>query len=499
MASPEKLNGLRSNPIASRLRSPSDTTTIVTSARSNLPTASGTKGRRADQPVPRDARVEHGTTKDFADFIRSTGPEQVKFLPKVPTSLSTTTSRPNTAISGTLRSPGATGPRTLTKSPSGKGHASTAKRAEVRASKNIGARLQARDATINRSDESSDLIDFIRQGPPVDHSDGGHRIPRTVAPFRTTKDSDEMHDLVHGRYKDTSSVASTQDSSGQTKSLHSSINSRTGLLDSTNKSSNKLGNAPTSEQPSHVEKPPHPMRKQRRAKDPYAIDIDSDSDNEVKNTRKPREEESLLDFLNSEPPPSQGVIVPSAFDNMPNPSGKTLQRKVSAPSMRARFARSGSSPPSQTSAARGAPTTSQNAILVGQDFSSTSKHPHRGVVISPNPRTRNEIQPSHSANLRDVSPHLIPKPVHKLDNYKPTQPTYASHVDHQRYGATRNGAKPGQARVERSEGDNMRDLADFLMNSSPPETARPISPDIAKEKSGFSRMFSGRKKSIGLA
>ena len=469
---------------------------MVSSSRPSFQITSGPTSKRADQPVPRDARIEQGTTRDFADFIRSTGPEQVKSLPKVPTSRPTTASRPNTVVGG-LRSPGATSPRTLTKSPSGKSSSTIARRPDTRPPKKLAARLQARDATINRSDESSDLIDFIRQGPPIDHSDGGHRIPRTVAPFRTTKDSDEMHDLVHGRYKDTSSVASTQDSSVFTKSLHSSINSRTGLLDSTNRSNTKISNAPSIEQPSRAEEP-DPVRKRRRIKDPYAIDSESDGDDEAINTPKPREEESLLDFLNSVAPPSQGITVPSAFDNMPKSSGKTLQRKVSAPSMRARFTRSSSSPPRKTSAARGPSSVVKSSTPAVQDSPPATKGLAQGVNSSPNYRGRNEERPAPSFGPRDTSPHLTSKPASKFDTFRPTQPTYAAHLDRQRNGNTRAGAKLAQPRVER-EVDNMKDLADFLKNSGPPEPARPVSPDMAKEKSGFSRMFSGRKKSVGLA
>lgn len=62
------------------------------------------------------------------------------------------------------------------------------------------SRLQARDAVVPRGDSVSDLIDFVRSGPQMEKQD--HRIPRTVAPFRSTMDSDQMTGAVGGRAVD---------------------------------------------------------------------------------------------------------------------------------------------------------------------------------------------------------------------------------------------------------------------------------------------------------
>ena len=342
-------------------------------------------------------------------------------------------------------------------------------------------RLQARDAAINRSDQSSDLIDFIRQGPPVDHSNGEHRIPRTVAPFRNTMDSDDISSLGHGRGKETSSISSTQENSLQTKSLHSSMNSRTGLLDSTNRSNAKLGSSSSFDIPLRAEEPPHPMRKQRRVKDPYAIDFDSDGDDEAMHTPKPRrEEESILDFLNSGPPvPSHGVIIPSAFDDMParklSGNGKTLQRKVSAPSMRARFTRGNSA------------TTSIQDEQV-------NSHSHRGPVSLGSPN-RNGVQQYPPGRPQHGSAQLGVQPNARSEMYKSTQSVHPEPINPQRNRQFQSTVKPVQPRIERNEVDNMRDLADFLKNSGPPEITPPRPTSSAKEESGFSRMFSRRKKS----
>lgn len=478
-ATPAKgLNGLRSNAINAKSRSSSDTVTTTMPSKPGFQITSGSIGPRDQiQPLARDPKVEKGTTRDFADFIRSTGPEQGgKSLPRIPPSSPTTTSRLSTAVNGSLRSPGAsqpTSPRALVKP--AVGPSSPPRKPETKAPKKPVQRLQARDAQINRSDESSELIDFIRQGPTID---GVHRIPRTVAPFRTTMDSDEIQDLGNGKSKDSRSVASTMDDSLLTKSLHSSVNSRTGLLDSVNRINAKFGDTSSFEKPTRSEEPPHPMRKQRRVKDPYAVDSDSDEGDEGINTTQPRKhEESLMDFLNSGPPPSSGIVVPSAFDNMPSPGGKTLQRKVSAPSMRARF--TGSSPAS------------------AGVKSPVSRSP-RSTTVSPNQFDRGGKRNHMSFQPQETLPrHNVPVS-RRVDKQKSTQPTFA---DRQRNEPRRAGTRPIEARIEGGkEVDNMRELADFLKNTRPPEPPQTYVPGAAKEESsGFSRMFSRKKKAAGTA
>ena len=289
-------------------------------------------------------------------------------------------------------------------------------------------------------------------------------------------DSDDISSLGHGRGKETSSISSAQENSLQTKSLHSSVNSRTGLLDPTNRSNVKLGSSSSFDNPPRADEPPHPMRKQRRVKDPYAIDYDSDGDDEAIYTPKPRrEEESMIDFLNSGPPlPTHGVNIPSAFDDMPpqksGGSGKTLQRKVSAPSMHARFARGNSA----------------STAIQDQQVKSPP-HVSPALLGSPN---RNGVQqnslnrPAQSSSRSDI--------------YKPTPSTHPAPLS-QRNRQSQSTVKPIQPRVECNKVDNIRDLADFLKNSGPPKITPTRPTSVAKEESSFSRMFSRRKKSAGLS
>ncbi|KAJ5169721.1 uncharacterized protein N7500_002504 [Penicillium coprophilum] len=222
----------------------------------------------------RDARVAPSdSTRDFADFMRSTGPASGPYEFK--TSISAEGTRP-------VRPPS---------------NVSTTSRGNR-------PKLQARSAE-TKGFQTSDLIDFIREGPPM--PGGAHRIPRTVAPFRNTIDSDDL--LMETTTS--SSFVSTGNGSTPNKSL-TSLGSRTGLLDSNRSKPTVQGSAMDFDEPK-------PVRKQRRAPDPYAIDDDDDDalleellEREA-NPKPRREEESLMDFLRDAPPPPEEPSQPFAM------------------------------------------------------------------------------------------------------------------------------------------------------------------------------------------
>lgn len=484
----KSLNGLRSNPPvgskgpgSSSSRSPSSQT-----EKGQLQTSSTSSIGRSSPIIPRDARAKMETTSDFADFIRTTGPERepetsltdAHLVPGIVT-------RPDNPITSTSRmssTPEQSSSLKIGKSNSlvGSTVPGTSKRAI--------SKLQARDPTVSYGDQSSDLIDFIRQGPAHDRGDGSHRIPRNVAPFRTTMDSDEIQALGNGKGKEaldaTSSIASTQDSLAPVKSVHSSSNSRTALIDTTTRSKVRNVSAPVALNPPRPDEPPHPVRKQRRAKDPFPIDVDTDEDDGLTTTPKPQhQEENLIDFLRSVAPPPPRPIIPSAFDGVQKPTRNTLQKKASGPSMRDRFAQN-SSPPSSSKTPMARPM----------------QQPGSG---SYSVRRKNEAPQIPPLSARAASPHLITQVGTKLDSYMPTRPTYAAHIDRERNGARRTY----QARPEREPDSGLSELADFFRNSGPPtpplaQTSPAKTPSVirvAKEESGFSKIFSRKKKSAGRA
>ena len=278
-------------------------------------------------------------------------------------------------------------------------------------------------------------------------------------------DSDEIRDLGHGRTKDAatpSTVASTQDSSMQSKSVHSSVNSRTGLLESANSSGPRsYASSSTARQPPRSDEPPHPVRKQRRVRDPYAIDSDSDEDYISRAEVKPkRDEESLVDFLRNVPPPAN-------------------EEPVRVQTAGQRFTGNGSlSAGPKASVIR----------TVSQSFSN-SANGENGSRNSP-------LYPRENAS------NLFKQNNVNQDTYNPSRPTYATQLDRERNGLSRPNprtARGHMARSERENGGGSRDLADFIKNSEPPITRDTYPPSVTKEETGFAKMFARRKKTTGVA
>ncbi|GKU20116.1 unnamed protein product [Fusarium langsethiae] len=257
-------------------------------------------GRPRMSAAPRDARVPGESTADFADFIKSTGPAGDS------RPIQRNVSNPNTLSKSSLDS----------------------RRVSSTSNRN---RYTPREAVTQSRSGSSDLIDFIRQGPPGANS---NRIPQNIAPWDTTGAAE----LSGGKAVDASipdirySQASTHGTESSMPSIHSSINSNTALL------KNKGQPAPTNKM--FDDDDMMPKRKTRRVEDPYAIDFsdeDEEDDEVLLATPKPpvKKEESLAEFLmNCEPPP-EPVSVPI--------SEKMPKKKASAPSLMGRFTRKESS------------------------------------------------------------------------------------------------------------------------------------------------------------
>src|SRR3569833_1349090 len=296
---------------------------------------------RAPLPQAREARVPRESLADFAEFIRATGPAGEPTMTPInraagPTAAIRNASNPVPgAISRT-----ATDPTRMS---------SSANR----------QRYQARDATVDYKDDNSDLIDFIRRGPP---SAGNPRIPRTVAPFRTTMDSDQLSGAVGGKAVD-AMLPDIRYSGASTNITESSMNSSSALI-----KKDRVGGGGGGRQPSpnmFDDGDMMPKRKTRRVKDPYALDFsDEDAEEEDLGPRRPRrappQEESLVDFLRSVPPPPEVAPVPFAISQ--TQARQHPKKTASAPSLMARFARVSPTMPSfgNTSprSAESRPTTS---------------------------------------------------------------------------------------------------------------------------------------------
>lgn len=226
----------------------------------------------------RDARTGNESLRDFADFIKSTGPP----MPASPK----------------LTNPGS-------RSPSVEAHNTRPASSLSRNSGSIrsGPKLEARPAAGAKGNPTSDLIDFIREGPRTPEA---HRIPRVVAPFRDTTDSEDPEssgpERTEREIPTRGSLGSTQGSS--VAKSYTSFGSRTALLESTNRNTMQAASNTKVPAPArNAQEDPIPARKQRRVPDPYAIDSDDDEDDDVVPSKPKRQEESLMDFLASVPPP----------------------------------------------------------------------------------------------------------------------------------------------------------------------------------------------------
>ncbi|KAI1085343.1 hypothetical protein F5B20DRAFT_575810 [Whalleya microplaca] len=404
------------------------------------PPVSMSTGRSSMTPQARDARIPRESTQDFADFIRSTGP---------PGDSGPQYNRANAGIKTTVNN--ITGP-----TPVGRNTSTDLRRTES----NARTRLQARDATVHASNESSDLIDFIRRGPPTSNS-GNPRIPRHVAPFRTTMDSDQMQmtGAVGGKAVDAvlPNVRTSQASTNITEtSAPSSMNSQSALLSKANKSQQYSGNNAGN---NFDEDDMMPKRTRRRVRDPYAIDFSDEEEDEFDVVPKPqpKKEESLIDFLNNYPPPPE-----------PTPEPVVLpKKKSSAPNLIARLRSSASS---------------------------SNKFASNANQKGSNPNETRSLH-SRASTGKGYTPIVVPGGAEKFGSESRTS-SYTPVASTGRVPMKKFEPRDATATGRTS------DLAMFLRDSEPPpSTMARVSPppeDKSSSSSGFSRMFERRKKSTAF-
>lgn len=223
-----------------------------------------------------------------------------------------------------------------------------------------------------------------------------------------------------------------------------------------------------------------PKRKQRRVRDPYAIDFsDEEYDDDLMITPKPpaKKEESLAEFLrNYEPPPEP--VAPPVSQKMP-------KKKASAPSLMGRFNRAafgrGDKKPEETiatSSSKPAPESRSLNSRVGTANSSASKNGHIPIQVN---------MPSgydkYGSAISSAQPRTTPSgpggPSGRKVPMKKFEPRDAT---------------PGMSRT------GTADLAAFLRDSEPPPsmtTAPPVRAATGDESNGgLSKMFSRRKKPV---
>ncbi|KAK4190708.1 hypothetical protein QBC35DRAFT_489529 [Podospora australis] len=439
--------------------------------RSTPPVASKPRG---NAPQARDARLPRESLAEFAEFIRSTGPSGGGAAP--------VNASPG---SGGMRNPGMMSMTSVTSS-----------RGSMTSNPNR-PRLQARDAAVDYKDDNSDLIDFIRRGPP--NNAAGPRIPRAVAPFRTTMDSDQMSGAVGGKAIDAqlneSEIRDSQTSmtSSVPPSVQSSVNSRSALLSGNNNtSSNNTFNKPLPGGNDFDMDMPMPKRKTRRVRDPYAIDL-SDEDEmmleEEEFTAKPKRppparEESLIDFLNNYPPPPEPATVPFTTTQIQTTKQNKPKKKSSSASLMARLTR-------RDSGQSGVPGSS-HGFKVPQMPTTESRSLSSRASASVNNAGRSftpiQVMPNNAGSKAAAMMGGGPGP---MMNNRPSASSGTGRVPMKKF-------EPRDAVTIPSRGTS--DLADFLKHSGPPPGItmaapfpEPMSPE-RRETNSISKVFGRRKK-----
>ncbi|OJJ49264.1 hypothetical protein ASPZODRAFT_129687 [Penicilliopsis zonata CBS 506.65] len=284
--------------------------------------------RRARAGQAREARLVAESTRDFAEFIKMTGPIGGQTMPPKPIIPPALPSPAASAISSSRTMP----ELSSSSSPSSPPPSSLGRRPSLlsKASSRFanGPKLQARAPASAHGEQTSDLIDFIREGPPP--TAGARHIQRTIAPFRDPLDSDDFFSTAH-RTTTRGSVASSSNNN------HKSMGLSTGTASPP---------PTTTATTAHASDYPAPVRKQRRVRDPYDIDFDDldamlDEEEAPVKPKARREEESLLDFLRSATPPPDS--------NQPQPFLMNMNMSMSAAGTTARNNRliHGPSPSSQ--------------------------------------------------------------------------------------------------------------------------------------------------------
>ncbi|WPH01740.1 Hypothetical protein R9X50_00459200 [Acrodontium crateriforme] len=262
--------------------------------------------------MARDARVQTESTRDFADFIRSTGPQRAA----QPKPILSAASRSATNLHA-LRNAHINGQRanSLERSKSlGAGDGSVEENVPPVPIISAAHKLQPREPKVTSSSAANaELIDFIRTGPAA--TAGEHRIPRDVAPFRTTMDSDQLGDWGDRLNQSLDQTAVPKSTAGMSKTSRAERNVR-GPPPVAPPPERKVGaNGLPGRSASQGQTSDEGGRKRYRNKDPYPIDLTDDEDEEdddllsaLPNRR--RQEVSLMEFLNNTEPPNENAPRP---------------------------------------------------------------------------------------------------------------------------------------------------------------------------------------------
>ncbi|KAK5112527.1 hypothetical protein LTR85_011219 [Meristemomyces frigidus] len=485
------------------------------------PPPRNTSTHRRSGLMAREPRIMTESTRDFADFIRSTGPnKEQEVLPVINPANRSTTSLHSVRSAHTNGNGGAASrsssvvsqererererAKSVSRSAMIKENIPPVPPVPVKGSSSKQRNMQARTPT-GAGHSHAELIDFIRTGPG---EDGQRRISRSVAPFRSTMDSDQLRDMgdrINGdgppldlRLNTNVNAAPSLPSAKSQSSMRPGSSSARGAPAATNTRAGALlasNVKPTSVHPAHSGKPQQfstttsttsppgsshqnqqrntlspteagapPVRKRHRNKDPYAIDMDDEDDDLLTALPKNRRpEESLMDFLNNTEPPTDNA--PRPLVNGGGAQARSVMNKARATSVNSLRS---------ASATAGAPSAAAESTQA-QSRSGGSKSP-APASGGPRPGSVRSVQSNSSAPrapgnrpYSQATAGAPPIPVTsraKMEARSPGTPTKSAPGDQQR---SVGGAAGSNTSASFPKESNTKDLADFFKNSGPPD------------------------------
>lgn len=419
--------------------------------------------------VPREPTATNTDLKDFADFIRSTGPAAEQNSTQTPSSAEGKQQGKKITKSNSVDSPGES-PVILPQ------------KSEVTPPKRHVSKMQAREATVNRSNTTAELANFLRSDPDG-QVDGAGRA---------------MGGLDSATSFDSSL---TQGSFAPSKLTQESANSRTALLDTTFGGVEYYEKRRAERIAERIAQAKELARKQGRLTDPNAVESDGGNGGHGAPRPSGPQDESLNDFLrNSTPPPGAAT--------RPGPIGITnapLHAKQSGLSFRERFSRNVAVIPDNRPVPHKTPRKSSSTNFNPRSDADGNRHIAQRVVSNPSNTFPQSSRPSahgNHSNSRNNASHL-PQPnphttiphlnLQNGTNFGGNPPTHSIPTQH-----SDRSVRP-QARESRgaSHPGYIRDLVKFLKETEPepPLPSEPVKAmNLAKEGSAFGKMFSRKKK-----
>ncbi|OJD29165.1 uncharacterized protein BKCO1_8900018 [Diplodia corticola] len=436
--------------------------------------------------MPREPRVQTDPTFDLRDFLISTTPSSNdKNVVPLDTSFSRSAdnSPATTTPTGARALLSKTNSRSRTSSRSGKNSFSEGSSLSLATRRKLEARSPAGPVHVD-----NDLIDLIRQGPPG----SDHRIPRTVAPFRDTMDSEQME---------------LYSNSGVAPSVHSQTtsNSRSALLSKQNMGQPAYDNDPSFLSGGFPDGPAVTKNRPKKRFDPYAIPDDDELEEEFEEQFGDDFDE-VDDELTALPGSTGGPVStpPSglASENSTAPESSAPQQKAkTATSELADFF--ASEPPTRAAAEApvqpfvlsestlkaikgggSATAASANGVRAASSHGNTSSNPGGGVGIPAS---------HHTADVSGGNSRL---------GTSASNGSFGSGMAKRSNTLRQTGAR-GARMGESEERGGLSEMADFLKNSGPPpamdekplpfvkfgKDGNPIEPGQKEKSRGISRFW----------